>query len=173
MDVEEGLDTGGVHAVAEVPIEAGTTAAELRETLTEVGTGLMVDVLAQPLAASEPQSAEGVTYAEKLTTEDLHLDWFQPAAQLARVVAVGGAWTTLEGRRLKVLQARALDADEMVGAEGVSGREVRPGELVDKVVLCGEGALELSSVQPEGKGPMAADAFLRGARIGPDTRLGT
>ena len=53
---------------------------------------------------------------------------------------------------------------------GVTGH---PGELVGKVVLCGNGALELDQLQPEGKGPMAAQAFLNGARLVDGTRLGT
>jgi len=97
MDVEEGLDTGGVYASAEVDLSPGTSAHQLREQLVELGTTLLVQALSAPLGSPEPQAAEGVTYAEKLTAEDLHLDWERDAAALARVVAVGGAWTTVDG----------------------------------------------------------------------------
>ena len=45
------------------------------------------------------------TVAEKITKEDLHLDWAQPAEQLHRVVRLEHAWTTFRGKRLGVLEA--------------------------------------------------------------------
>ena len=58
MKMEEGLDTGGVHARREVPIGPRTTAAELREALVAAGTELLVDVLSRPLGPSEPQQTD-------------------------------------------------------------------------------------------------------------------
>ena len=155
MDVAEGLDTGGVHDCAQVPIGADTTAEELRAELVQAGTDLLVRTLARGLGVASQQPSEGVTYAEKLGAEDRRLDWERPAEQLHRVVRVGGAWTTFRGKRLKVGAARlAPDAPE--GA---------PGTLVaGTLVRCGVGALELVEVQPEGKAPMAAGAWANGAR---------
>ncbi|MGI9578414.1 MAG: methionyl-tRNA formyltransferase [Microthrixaceae bacterium] len=169
MEVEEGLDTGGVFASTRVPIERGTTAAELRDQLVAEGSEMLVATLAAPLGEPTPQASEGVTYAEKLSSSDLQLQWERSAAELVAMVMVGGAWTTLRGKRLKVLQASAVDAD----VRDASGAEFHPGELVDEVVICGSGALELEQLQPEGKAPMPALAFLNGARIDPGTRLGT
>ena len=168
MDVEQGLDAGGVYARRSVGIDGNTTAASLRAELVGLGTSMLLDALERPLGEPEPQPEEGVTYAAKLSTEDLALDWSRPATELARVVAVGGAWTTLGGRRLKVLQAEASDTDtnhQRVGAQ------VHPGELVGKVVACGKGVLELVRVQPAGKPAMEIEAFLNGARIEAGTRL--
>ena len=175
MDVEEGLDTGGVHARAEVPIGPTTTAAELREQLVELGSDLLVDTLARPLGPAEPQDGHGVSYAAKLGPEDLHLDWSRPAAELDRQVRVGGAWTTLGGRRLKVLEARPVEAGGPDGAAPGDGPGVAaaPGELAGDVVGCGVGALALRRVQPEGRGAMDATAYLNGARLAPGTVLGT
>ena len=119
MDVEEGLDTGGVHARREVPIGPTTTADELRRDLVAIGTELLVDVLSRPLGPAEPQVGD-VTYAAKITPDELQLDWSRPAAELDRVVRVGGAWTTFRGRRLKVLAATPTD-----GAGGDAGRAGR------------------------------------------------
>src|SRR6185436_14809423 len=49
MDVEEGLDTGGVYACEEVPIAPDDTAATLRARLVDVGTGLLVRTLREGL----------------------------------------------------------------------------------------------------------------------------
>jgi methionyl-tRNA formyltransferase len=67
----------------------------------------------------------------------------------------------VDGRRLKILKSR------LVTGEGP------PGTVLDgATVACGRGAVELIRVQPEGKAPMSAEDWLRGARIAPGARLG-
>jgi methionyl-tRNA formyltransferase len=163
MDVAEGLDTGDVHAVAEVPIDDEITADALTDQLAELGARLLVDTLATGLDHGRPQSDEGVTYAHKITNEDRHLDWTQPAEQLRRVVRIGGAWTTFRGERLKVHAVAPAPAGERVPA---------PGVVQGAVVGCGDGrALQLVTVQPQGRAAMDAAAWANGAR--PDgERLG-
>jgi len=160
MDVEEGLDTGGVYARREVPIGPRTTATELRATLVEVGTALLVDVLSRPLGTPEPQSGD-VTYAAKIERFELEIDWTSPAAAIDRWVRVGGAWTTFRGRRLKV-----LDSELAIG-----GGE--PGSIgADGVVATEAGGLRLVTVQPEGKAAMPWAAFANGAHPEALERLG-
>ncbi|MFM7065158.1 MAG: methionyl-tRNA formyltransferase, partial [Actinomycetes bacterium] len=159
MAVEEGLDTGGVYARAEVPIGPTDTAAGLRATLSSVGADLLVRALAEGLGAPEPQPDLGITYARKLTSGDLEVDWCAPATQADRQVRVGGAWTTYRGQRLKVLAASLLDTvptDLVASAAGTVGDGV--------VVRCGEGALRLVEVGPEGRRPMSATDWANGAR---------
>jgi methionyl-tRNA formyltransferase len=72
-----------------------------------------------------------------------------------------GAWTMAGGKRLKLLRCRVAEG---TGAPGTV--------LEDAVVACGDGALRLVQVQPDGKGPMTAEDWLRGARIAPGQRLG-
>ena len=161
MQVEEGLDTGGVFASARVAIGNRATALALRRELVDVGTRLLVDTLAAGLGAPMAQQGEA-TYAAKIDPEvDLRLEWHRPAAQLDRVVRVGGAWTTFRGRRLKVLDA--------VPAEG----HLEPGCIDGDAVGTGEGVLALVMVQPEGRGPMAASAWRNGARPRPGEALGS
>jgi methionyl-tRNA formyltransferase len=161
MAVEEGLDTGDVYARVELGIGRRATAEELRSELVTAGTELLLDTLAGPLPVPRAQGVEGVTYAEKLRPEELHLDWTRPDVELDRVVRVGGAWTTVNGRRLKVLSAHPAPS-----AEGP------PGSMDGTVVSCGEGALRLDRVQPEGREAQAVEDWRRGARLGPDDRLG-
>ncbi len=164
MAVEEGLDTGCVYRRAEVPIGADTTAAELRSTLVRVGTDLLVRALADGLGDCAPQPAEGVTHAAKLSPADLELDWSRSAVVLSRTVRVGGAWSTLEGARLKVHAAEVVADEELDATE----RAVEPGTVVEHhgrpTVRCGGGALVLRDVQPAGKAPMAARDWANGAR---------
>ncbi len=162
MAVEEGLDTGGVYAQREIAIRRTSTAAELREQLTAIGAELLVATLRTGLAAPVPQDGE-VTYAEKLSSDDLCLRWDRSAAELDRVVRVGGAWTTFRGKRLKVAAAHPVEAP--VGFD--------VGALVDDVVVTGDGGLQLRRVQPEGKGVVEVGAWRNGARPEAGELLGT
>jgi methionyl-tRNA formyltransferase len=166
MALDEGLDTGGVYDRREVAIGPEETAAELRGRLVQLGTEMLVERLADGLAGlGTPVPQEGEpTYAAKLTREDLHLDWSRPASELGRVVRCGRAWTTVQGKRLVVLKARPGPGEE-------SGDE--PGRLEGTSVVTGDGRLDLIEVAAEGRAPMSAAAWLRGARIGNSPVLGT
>jgi methionyl-tRNA formyltransferase len=167
MKVEEGLDTGPVYGTGRVPIGDRLTLDALRAELVAVGSALLVDALRDGvggLPAPEPQHGE-VTLAEKLTAEDLHLRWSEPALQLARVVRLQRAWTTFRGRRLTV-----LDAEVSAGSDAGAGQ---PGDLRGDEVVTGHGSLRLLRVQPESRSPMSAEDWLRGVRPRAGERLGT
>jgi methionyl-tRNA formyltransferase len=168
MKVEEGLDTGDVYAVRTIPMDEKVTLQELRTRLVNVASTLLVDELSHGLAGlPEPEAQRGApTIAEKITKEDLHLHWSQPAVQLNRVVRLGHAWTTFRGKRLTVLEATVASEDP-----GADSR--RPGSLAGALVATGGGSLELGRVQPESRSPMSADEWLRGVRPVTGERLGT
>ena len=156
MQLEAGLDTGPVFRRAVVEIGQSMTAAELRSELVRVGTRLLVDELRAGLGTPEPQSGEP-TYAAKISPEELHIDWTRSAIEIDRLVRVGGAWTTLNGRRLKIIAADLIDRDHQPS-----------GDLVGVRV----GGLRLIMVQPEGKPTMAFAEFARGARLAGIEHLG-
>ena len=133
----------------------------MRAALVAAGTRLLVATLDGGLHDSRPQEGEP-TYAAKVEADDLRLDWTRPAAELARVVRVGGAWTTFRGKRLKVLAARA----------GAGPAAEEPGTLDGDRVAAGDGVLVLETVQPEGRGPQPAAAWRNGARVAPGEALG-
>lgn len=153
MAVEEGLDTGGVYARAEVPIGPTTTAEQLAHNLTGLGSALLVDTLRAGLGKPEPQAGPA-TYAAKLTTEDRRLDWHRGAVDLHRVVRIGGAWTTFEGKRFKIHAARHRAT---IGSGPV-------GSLHGSLVTTGDGVLDLVEVQPEGRSRVAFVAWANGAQ---------
>jgi methionyl-tRNA formyltransferase len=161
MDVEEGLDTGGVYAETVLAIDADETADELRARLVAVGTDLLVATLAAGLSEPRPQMGDA-TYAHKIDPAELHLDWNRPATELHRTVRVGGAWTMFRDRRLKVWRTELTD-------DGAAGE---PGILTDDCVVTGEGMVRLVEVQPEGKGRQPAASWRNGARPRPGERLG-
>lgn len=159
MALEEGLDTGGIHAEERIRIGPEETADELWERLVAIGTDLLVATLQKGLGEPWPQEGEP-TYAAKIDPAELELRWERPAVELHRLVRLGRAWTTFRGKRLKVLAARLAETD--AGA----------GVLDGAVVGTGTGGLELVTVQPEGKGPQDAAAWRNGARPAPGDRLG-
>ncbi len=168
MAVEAGLDTGPVYAEVATAIDPDETVEELRSRLVTIGCDLLVAHLGDGRAGLPvPRDQAGnPTYAEKLLSHKLELDWEQSAVHLRRVVRLGRAWTTFRGKRLRVLAARSADGDDVA--------DLRPGELRGSTVGTGEGSkIELVEVQPEGKRPMAAADWLHGVHPGPGDRLGS
>jgi methionyl-tRNA formyltransferase len=161
MQLEVGLDTGGLYAEERVAIGPEETAEELRARLVAVGTDLLVRTLTEGLGEPVPQSGEP-TYAAKLDPAEMAIDWARSAPEVHRLVRLGRAWTTFRGKRLKVLSARIAPP----------GEPMQPGAVDGLLVGTAGGALELVTVQPEGKGPQAASDWRNGARPQPGEQLG-
>ncbi len=176
MDVEEGLDTGGVRAETELAIGHDETADELRARLVEAGTSLLRHALRTGLYPATPQEGE-TTYAAKIEPDELRLDWDRTAIELHRVVRVGGAFTWFRGKRLKVWRSHVVDSDttRAMRDDGELVDSPSPGTLIGSGVVTGDGVLGLIEVQPEGKGRMPAEAWQRGLQPAPgaDDRLGS
>jgi methionyl-tRNA formyltransferase len=162
MQLEEGLDTGPVYECAEVPVTDEDTLESLRSRLVDIGTEMLVRRLESgPAGLGPPRVQQGEpTYAAKLDPAELRIDWTLPAPELARLVRLGSAWTTVRGRRLRVLAAQPAPGGPA------------PGAMDGTLVGTGDGALRLVRVQPEGKAAMAAEDWVRGARLPPGTLLG-
>lgn len=172
FQMEPSLDTGPIIASQSVPIADRSTAASLHDELAAVAAGMVVatvDDLAAGRAHPVPQPDARVTYAAKIEKAEGRLDWTRPAALLERQLRAlnpwPGCWTEIGDQTLRVLAGRPVtDRDH--------GRP--PGEVLDGrlTVACGEGCLELTSVQRPGGRPMAVEAFLRGFPVPVGTRLG-
>ncbi len=161
MDVGVELDTGAVYARSTTPIDPHDTLSSLRQRLVSMGSTLLVETLSHELP--EPVSQAGdITYAKKISPSDLEIDWSATASTIERQVRVGGAWTTFRGARLKIHEVSLLS----------DTTPTTPGSLEGSVASCGEGALELRVVQPEGRARQSARDWRNGARPTTDERLG-
>lgn len=165
MQLEEGLDTGPILSVERMAVPADASLRSLRDSLVHVGAAQLVRDLRDGLPEARPQVGEPV-YAAKLSPQDHRLDWHRSAVELDRVVRLGEAWTTVAGRRLKVLAARPVSAVERPEA-------LADGAVDGTLVGTGDGLLQLITVQPEGKSARPAAAWRNGARLGPADRLGS
>ncbi|MEU6542465.1 methionyl-tRNA formyltransferase [Streptomyces sp. NPDC046859] len=171
--IEEGLDSGPVYGTVTEEIRPTDTSGDLLTRLAFAGAGLLsatMDGIEDGTLKAVPQPADGVTLAPKVNVEDAHIDWTAPSLRVDRVVRgctpVPGAWTTFRGERLKLIQVQP-----------VPGRDdLAPGELAagknNVYVGTGSYAVELLWVQAQGKKPMRAADWARGARIAQGERVG-
>lgn len=177
--LEEGLDTGPIIDSLATDVGDEESAGELLDRLALDGAPVLLralDALEEGTATFTPQVG-APTHAPKLTRDEARLDWSAPAARLHDLVRgctpAPGAWTTWSGTPLKVLQTRTCppgrDGDADATTTTTPPTTLTPGRLrADRSrVLVGTGAgdLELVRVQPQGKKPMAAADWARGARI--------
>ena len=164
MRVREELDAGEVYAVRTIPISEDDTLEDLRHELNRVGVPLVVQACREGLADATPQEGEPL-YARKITAKDLYLSWGS-AVDVSRQVRVGGAYGHLDGRRVRVWKCARADKASNGRTRGEVWRA--DGRVF---VACGEGVIELISVQPEGKGQMAASAWWNGMRSSESVRF--
>jgi methionyl-tRNA formyltransferase len=175
--LDKGMDTGPILRREEVSIEPDEGAGALLARLAERGGPVLRDSLRDLVAGVEPvaQPAEGATLAPKITPDDVAIDFTASARQVADLVRSAdpapGAHTTFRDRRLKVLAARVSGLPEDVAGVPTPGTIVAVPRT-GAIVACGTGAIELVTVQPEGKARIDAAAFVNGYRPEPGERLG-
>jgi len=165
------LDAGPTYGLMTERVRPDDTAGSLLERLAEGGAGLLVatlDGLEIGTLEAREQPEDGISFAPKITVEDAHVDWTEPATAVDRRIRActpaPGAWTTYEGERVKL--------GPVTPADGA----LPPGELlVGKnavAVGTGTGALRLGLVKAFGKKEMPAADWARGIRVEPGTRFG-
>ena len=167
MRMDEGLDTGPVALVDEMPIGPDETAGDVHDRMMRLGADLMGRALAALERGSltfTPQSEEGVTYAKKIEKAETRIDFSRPAAEVHNHIRglspFPGAWFEIEAGG-KPTRVKALRLTLATGSGA-------PGTVLDDqlTIACGEGAVRLMSVQREGRGATDGAAFLRGATVG-------
>ena len=160
MQMEAGLDTGPVLLRQSTPIAQAETTAELHDRLSALGAALICTALAALPLPAVVQSEQGVTYAAKIDKSEARIDWSRPAIEVDRQIRglspFPGAWCEVAGERVKLLRSVLSDGQAEVG-QVLSGF----------TIACGEGAVQITLAQREGKRPMAAAEVLKGLRLPP------
>lgn len=163
MQMDAGLDTGGVVDEARLPILPSETTAQLHDRLAVLGAERIVAVL-QKLRVGETLVAQaqpetGVTYAHKLEKTESRLDLSAPAVVLDRKIRAfnpfPGAVLQMGDKPIKIWQATLVDGQG-------TPKAVLAADDAGVVVACGEGALRLEVLQAPGGKRLLAGDFLRG-----------
>ncbi|MEP3654215.1 MAG: methionyl-tRNA formyltransferase [Litorimonas sp.] len=161
MQMAKGLDTGDILLSESTDIRANDTAATLSQRLSQLGAQMWPRALGaveREALSPTPQSGEP-TYAHKIDKSEARLDWSLSArnleAHIRGLSPFPGAWCEIDDRRVKIHLAQVVDG------------QGKPGEVLDDslTIACGEGALQLLSVQPAGKSRMSVDDYLRGTPV--------
>ena len=158
--MDTGIDTGDILMKSVTPIGENETADELHDRLSLLGAELIVKVVhaaQNGTLTREKQDESKATHVGKLTKEMSAIDFSKPAQQVHNLVRGLNSWPSasanLEGRRIKIHRT--------VLAQGRG----EPGQVLSLqplVVACGEGAVQITELQPEGKKKMDAAAFVNG-----------
>ena len=169
--MDEGIDTGDIVLTHREPVRDEDDAASLAARLAEAGGPLLAEsvVLAhEGRAMRTQQDRTAGSYAKKLKKSDGIMDWSLAAREVwchARAVTPWpGATASHAGKRLLVVRSTP------VTGRGEPGT-VLAVEHEGVTVACGEDALRLIRVKPEGRAEMAASQWARGARVSPGDQL--
>ena len=175
MQMDEGLDTGGIIAMERTVIDPSDNAQTLHDRLAAMGAKLLVESLPGYLSGElqpRPQPDEVATYARKIKKTDGRIDWGEPAYMLLRRIRAFTPWPGVftempmaDLPRLKIWEAELAEND------GQNGQVIAVDES-GIMVACGEQSLRLKILQREGGQQMAVADFLRGCPLEVGTVLG-
>ena len=168
MYMAEGVDTGDIISAEKFPIGAEDDFEAIHDRSAEVGARLLVKTIAdiaEGRATRTPQDDSLATHAAKIEKEDCKIDFTRTSTVLdcaiRGVTPIPGAFAYLKGKMLKIYKAKP------VKGSGEPGKVIAVDSkgVGSFTVACGEGALEVLGVIPEGKGRMSAGDFVRGRKI--------
>lgn len=171
MKMDPGMDTGPMLHVREMPIGEDDTAETMFPKLSSLGAQALTEALGKLREgdlAETSQEGSRATYAPMIRKEHGRIEWGKSAREVRDLVRGMTPWpsafTDHDGKTLKVLAASVREG------------KGRPGEIlsVDRdgiVVACGEGALLLDKIQPEGGRAMSSREYAQGRRVRKGDRL--
>ena len=175
MKLDEGMDTGPTFARVTTPVGPDETAGEVGERLAALGADAVrawLPRFARGDVTLAPQDDALATLAPPLEKEAGRIDWTKPARavhdHVRGMTPRPGAFTFARGKPLKVHATRVVDG----GREGAEPGRVLVADKSRLLVACGAGAVELVTVQPEGRKVMKATDWVAGRGASEEDRLG-
>lgn len=160
--LEQGLDTGPIYSTLSYPLNDRSRSDEVLKDLSSLCIQPVNQALIM-IAAGEPataQESDGVTLAPKILKSEGRIDWNRDSKMLDRQIRAfqpwPGAYTSLNGTRIEIIEARVSET------AGAAGEVISVNPLL---VGTGSGSLEIIRVKPENKREMSSSDWLRGARI--------
>lgn len=172
MQMERGLDSGPMYQIDRIPIPTGITTEELERSLSELAGRNIVNVIqriADGTLSPVPQPEQGVTIATKIHKCDGSVDWCEDAFMIERRIRAYAKWPNtkfcvmVKERPVQVKITAAQATSYSTGHE--PGRVISLPENRRLMIQCGNGALLIERVLPEGKKEMAVSDFLNGVHL--------
>lgn len=169
--IDEDVDHGPILGQRTVRIDASEDYRILHDRLAAEAAELLGEVLPQWLAgkiSAKAQDPSKATFCQKLASDAGRIDWSRPAVDIDRQVRAlnpePGTYTWYREndgseRMLKILKVGVASLFQ-AGVPAVPGVVFEYDSKL--AVTCGNGAILLETVQPEGKKPMSGEEFLRG-----------
>ena len=177
MHVEAGLDTGDIIVASKVEIGEEETGGELHDRLGEIAPAALMEALTLLETGEAPrlvQDESQASYAGKLLRADGEIDWSRPAEEIERIVRAYEPWpgtfTQFYNAKGKEKRLKVFPHCEVVEGGGDPGVLLQADEG-GIVVACGEGALRIHHVQPEGSRRLEVAEFLAGNEMGVGERF--
>ena len=172
MIMEETLDTGPVIAKKKINILNKDNASSLHDKLSKLTANVLIesmDKIIQNKYKPIKQKITGITYANKITSNDTLINWSQNNEEILRKLRSlsnwPGGWTYHNQNRIRIHEAKKIEFS--VGKENI-----KPGEFIgysgngSPIIQCGSNSfLEITQIQKEGKKKMNSQDFLRGYKI--------
>lgn len=165
MHMAPSLDTGDIISQKSVEITDTDTASTLHDKLSIVGKELLLETLPSIINGTEPRTKQDdseSTYASNISKEDEKIDFSKTKRQIYNQVrglnSWPGAYTILEGKRIKVWECRTTDENYSNLLDG-KVTNIYPEGIGIK---CSNGEVVLTVIQPEGKSKMKASDYLNG-----------
>ena len=175
MIMDEGMDTGPVVSQRETDIHEDDTAGSLSDRLSQIGADVLIASLKGIEDASliaRPQT-DDVTYAPLMKKSDGAIQWSKSAESLLDFVRGmhpwPGAFSFLEGKRIKILKAGPVTASGGSVSGGMNNKgdagviETVSGD--ELIVSTGSGRVSIRELQQAGKPPMDVKSFLQGRKL--------
>ena len=176
MKMDKGLDTGPVYKILRMPLQGNEYADSLENELGNLAAENITELLTQiknGQLTARIQDEKQATLTGKVKKNDGEIDWNLPAGEIEAMVRAyypwPGAYFTLQGKKgqikLNIIEARCVN--DISGEAG----EVIQADKKALIIACGEGALKILKLIPQGKKEMSGPAFLNGHRLIAGTKI--
>jgi methionyl-tRNA formyltransferase len=175
---DNGLDTGDVLLQKKTHIGPNDSLGSVYfDRLFPMGVDAMLESVDLVKAGKAPrikQDESKASYEGRCGPDNARIDWGRPWAQIDRLIRgcnpAPGAWTMLDGKVLKVFEAKPLPAKDPKGIGGKMGEVVEVGSD-GFTVVCADGRIRVLRVQPSDGPKTAAGEFAGDAKLTPGKRL--
>lgn len=164
IEMDEGIDTGNIILIRKMLIEKEDDLSTLSSKLAILGALIFPELLEDitlGLLPSVPQIEDRASYCQKIKKEDGKIDWQKETSneiinKLRAFTPWPGIFTFLDGKRVKILQAEAIELIEKYKA----GTIINTNGKLNVATI--DGALEIKTLQIEGKNKITGEEFLKG-----------